>query len=97
MCGVGEEVDVKAKSIELIESKYGGEMTVKGIVGFLLDVGMMDKRQAMRSLVKSFYYKTLAENGNHAGNAKIDASIEFDVSTKYVENCVYQFKSVLVL
>lgn len=97
MCGLDSEVDVKAKSIELIESKYGGEMTIEGIVGFLFDVGIMEKRQAMRSLVKSFYYRKLRENGNHASNAAIDAAIEFDVSKRYVQSCVYSFKSVLVL
>ena len=97
MCGLDSEVDVKSKSIELIESKYGGEMTIEGIVGFLFDVGIMEKRQAMRSLVKSFYYQKLRENGNHASNAKIDTAIEFDVSADYVSNCVYKFKSVLVL
>lgn len=97
MCSLDSEVDVKARSIELIESKYGGEMTVEGIVGFLFDVGIMEKRQAMRSLVKSFYYKKLRENGNHSSHAKIDAAIEFDVSVDYVSNCIYKFKSVLVL
>ena len=97
MCSLDTDTDVRAETIALIESKYGGEMTVEGIVGFLFDVGIMEKRQAMRSLVKSFYYKKLRDNGNHAGNAKIDTSIEFEVSTQYVERCVYKYKSVLVL
>lgn len=97
MCRLDSDIDVKSRSIELIESKYGGEMTVEGIVGFLFDVGIMEKRQAMRSLVKSFYYKKLRKNGNHASHAAIDAAIEFDVSKRYVQNCIYSFKSVLVL
>ena len=97
MCGLDSEVDVKAQAIELIQNKYGGEMTIEGIVGFLFDIGMLEKRQAMRSLVKSFYYKKLKENGNHASHAAIDAAIEFDVSKRYVQSCIYSFKSVLVL
>jgi len=97
MCSLDSEVDVKGKSIELIAAKYGGEMTVDQMVGFLFDIGVLEKRQAMRMLVKSFYYKELKDNGNHASNAAIDTAIEFDVSKRYVENCVYSFKSVLVL
>ncbi len=97
MCSIDTPVDVKAQTIALIQNKYGGEMTVEGIIDFLFYAGIITKQQAMRSLVKSFYYKKLKENGNHAGNAKIDTSIEFDVSTQYVKNCIYTFKSVLVL
>ena len=97
MCSLNSEIDVRTETIALIENKYGGDMTVEGLVGFLFDIGIMEKRQAMRSLVKSFYYKKLRENGNHASNAKIDAAIEFEVSKKYVENCIYKFKSVQVL
>lgn len=77
---IQESIDNSEKEVELFKKLY--------------DNGLIDNERVLKGCINHLYDKAFKENDCSVKNSVLDTAIEFDVSTRLVENTIYKFRHI---
>lgn len=62
----------------------------------LIDNNLLDQNRLLKACINHYYSSELRKNMYKSSEIILDASIEFEVSTTWVYNCIYKYPHVVL-
>ena len=82
-------VDIRKEIANQVEAEYDGELTIRDVVLWLWDNGLIDKKGARNALIKEFFTTQLKTQ--NVTESVLDCSVNFDISIDSVKKIVYNY------
>lgn len=80
----------------IVKERFEGEVTIDGLIDYLLKSGIITQQIALRYIIKDEYYKRLKKQDANCFDIKLDLSIEFEVSKTTIDNIIYKYSHIVI-
>lgn len=80
----------------MVKERYKGEVTIDGIINYLLESNIITRQTALRYIIKDEYYKRLKEQNANCFEIKLDLSIKYNVSKPTIDNIIYKYSHIVI-
>lgn len=88
--------DVKHELSELITGKFEGETSVSNVVEYLWNLGVLNKKTALRCLIRSDYYEMIKAQDKGFTEIKYELADKYDVDFDFVKNTIYKYSHIQI-
>lgn len=93
---MNQELNFRKGLSLIVKERFKGELTIDGLVDYLLQSGIISEKTALRYIIKDEYYKRLKEQNASCFDIKLDLAIEYNVSKSTVDNIIYKYSHIVV-
>lgn len=93
---MNQELNFRKGISLIVKERYKGEITVDGLVDYLLKSGIITEQIALRYMIKDEYYKLLKEQDANCFEIKLDLAIKYNVSKTTVESIIYKYSHIMI-
>lgn len=80
----------------IVKERYEGEVTIDGLIDYLLKTGIITKQTASRYIIKDEYYRRLKDQNQNCFEIKLDLAIKYNVSKDTVDNILYKYSHIMI-
>jgi len=89
-----QNFNIRKSFVDLIEDEFDDNISVKNMVNYLFNRGVLKEDPARRLLIKTEFNKLLKKNNCSIYNIKVRIAEKFNVSISYIEKCIYYYKDI---
>ena len=93
---MNQELNFRKGLSLIVKERFKGELTIDGLVDYLLKSGIISEQTALRYIIKDEYYKRLKEQDASCFDIKLDLSIEYNVSKSTIDNIIYKYSHIVI-
>lgn len=80
----------------IVKERYRGDVTIDGLVDYLLKSGIISEQTALRYIIKDEYYKRLKQQDASCFDIKLDLAVEYEVSKSTVDRIIYKYSHIVI-
>lgn len=91
---MGSNCNLENELICILQRRYDGEMTIRGLVRFMCANGWLNPSHTLKVIIKDFYSQMLKHNRGDAKESRLDCMANYDVSDSYIQKLIYKNKQI---
>jgi len=93
---LNQELNFRKGLSLIVKERFKGELTIDGLIDYLLKSGMITEQIALRYIIKDEYYKLLKEQNANCFEIKLDLAIKYNVSKPTIDNIIYKYSHIVI-